>query len=104
MKGASAALEQRVRELQLLHETAGRLTSLLDVRELLPELDEGALGAFFDHYFERVHGYLRRLVREEFVPTSRDTVGVGSRNLLDEYLTGRHLTGWRDGTRRGARG
>ncbi len=40
MKEQSAALEQRVRELQLLHETAARLTSLLDVRELLPEMVE----------------------------------------------------------------
>lgn len=40
MKRGSAALEQRVAELQLLHETAARLTSLLDVRELLPEMVE----------------------------------------------------------------
>ena len=44
MKKAAAALEQRVAELQLLHETAARLTSLLDVRELLPEMVEQLSG------------------------------------------------------------
>ena len=40
MSSERGTLEQRVRELQLLNETAVRLTSLLDARELLPEIIE----------------------------------------------------------------
>ncbi len=36
-----------------------------ELRSLLPELDEGALAAFFDLYFPRIYGYLRRLVHDE---------------------------------------
>lgn len=34
-------------------------------RRLLPERDEVALGKFFDVYFDRIYGYIRRLVVEE---------------------------------------
>ena len=36
-----------------------------DLRRRLPDLDPEALAGFFDLYFPRVYGYLRRLVRDE---------------------------------------
>ncbi|MFT7542950.1 MAG: RNA polymerase sigma-70 factor (ECF subfamily) [Gammaproteobacteria bacterium] len=36
-----------------------------ELRSLLPELDAGALAAFFDLYFPRIYTYLRRLVHDE---------------------------------------
>ena len=35
------------------------------LRRRLPERDPEALAAFFDHFFDRVYGYVRRLVRDE---------------------------------------
>jgi len=37
----------------------------LELRERLPELDPVALESFFDAYFDRVYGYIRRLVNDE---------------------------------------
>ncbi len=42
---------------------AGELS--LELRRRLPQRDTQALGAFFDLYFERVYGYIRRLVQDD---------------------------------------
>ncbi len=42
---------------------AGELSP--ELRRRLPERDTQALGAFFDLYFDRVYGYVRRLVQDD---------------------------------------
>lgn len=62
---------------------------------LLPGLDDGALGAFFDHYFERVHGYLRRLVREEHLAEDlTQEVFLHVHRSLPRYDPARPLSPW----------
>lgn len=66
-----------------------------EVRALLPELDAGALAAFFDHYFERVHGYLRRLVREEHLAEDlTQEVFLHVHRSLPSYDPTRPLSPW----------
>lgn len=65
------------------------------VRAKLPELDPEALQAFFDHYFDRVFGYLRRLVRAEH--TAEDLaqdVFLHIHRALPTYDPTRPLSPW----------
>ena len=66
-----------------------------EIRDRLPELDADALAAFFDHYFERVHGYLRRLVREEHLAEDlTQEVFLHVHRSLPSYDPSRPLSPW----------
>jgi len=65
------------------------------VRARLPELDEGALATFFDHYFDRVYAYLRRLVRSEHVAEDlAQDVFLHLHRALPSYDPARPLGPW----------
>lgn len=65
------------------------------VREGLTRLDPEALQAFFDHYFDRVHGYLRRLVREEHLAEDlTQDVFLHVHRSLPRYDPERPLSPW----------
>lgn len=76
--------------------SAARAPELPDaVRARLPELDPEALGAFFEHYFDRVHGYLRRLVREEHLAEDlTQEVFLHLHRSLPTYDPTRPLSPW----------
>ena len=66
-----------------------------DVRQRLTELDPGALQVFFDQYFDRVHGYLRRLVREEHLAEDlTQEVFLHIHRSLPRYDPARPLSPW----------
>lgn len=65
------------------------------VREALARREPGALETFFDAYFDRVHGYVRRLVREEH--TAEDLtqdVFLHVHRALPTYDPSRPLAPW----------
>lgn len=76
--------------------SSGRAPELdLEVRRRLPELDAGALQAFFDHYFDRVYGYLRRLVREDHLAEDlTQDVFLHVHRSLPSYDPERPLSPW----------
>lgn len=64
-------------------------------RLALPELDPTALEAFFDHYFTRVYGYVRRLVREEHLAEDlTQDVFLHVQKALPSYDPARPLSPW----------
>jgi RNA polymerase sigma-70 factor (ECF subfamily) len=56
-------LDETLREADEPEGSSPRISQAL--LELLPGRDPQALSAFFDAYFDRVYGYVRRLVRDE---------------------------------------
>ncbi|MEZ6018086.1 MAG: RNA polymerase sigma factor [Planctomycetota bacterium] len=65
------------------------------VREALVRRDQAALAAFFDAYFERIHGYIRRLVREEHLAEDlTQDVFLHVHRALDSYDPERPLAPW----------
>lgn len=65
------------------------------VRQGLPDLVPAALEAFFDHYFPRVYGYVRRLVREEHLAEDlTQDVFLHVQRSLPNYDPGRPLSPW----------
>lgn len=66
-----------------------------ELRERLPARDAGALSTFFDHYFERVHGYVRRLVGEEHLAEDLvQEVFLHVHRSLPSYDPARPLSPW----------
>ena len=65
------------------------------MRARLTELDPEALQLFFDHYFDRVHGYVRRLVREEHLAEDlTQDVFLHIHRSLARYDPERPLSPW----------
>lgn len=65
------------------------------VRSRLPGLDEGALATFFDHYFDRVYAFLKRLVRSEHVAEDlAQDVFLHIHRALPSYDPSRPLGPW----------
>ena len=57
--------------------------------------DEVALASFFDHYFDRVYGYVRRLVGEEHLAEDlTQDVFLQLHRSLDSYDPERQLRPW----------
>ena len=66
-----------------------------EVRAGLRERDPAALAAFFDAYFERVHGYVRRLVRDEHVAEDlTQEIFLHVHRALPTYDPSRDLRPW----------
>jgi len=62
---------------------------------LLPERDPQALSSFFDAYFDRVHGYVRRLVRDEHLAEDlTQDVFMHVYRALPTYDPARDLRPW----------
>ena len=67
----------------------------LEVRRLLVARDEGALATFFDHYFNRVYGYVRRLVGEDHLAEDlTQDVFLQLHRSLASYDPTRQLRPW----------
>ena len=67
----------------------------LELRERLPELDPVALDAFFEAYFGRVYGYVRRLVNEEHLAEDlTQDVFLHIHRALPTYDPSRELRPW----------
>lgn len=65
------------------------------LRAALPGLDQEALAAFFDLYFPRVHGYLRRLLRDEHLAEDlTQDVFLHVHRALPSYDPERPLRPW----------
>ena len=66
-----------------------------ELRRKLPERDPAALAAFFDCYFDRVYGYLYRLVRDEHLAEdlSQD-VFLHVQRALHTYDADRPIRPW----------
>jgi len=65
------------------------------IREALVRRDQAALAQFFDAYFDRVHGYIRRLVREEHhAEDLTQDVFLHFHRALDSYDPERPLAPW----------
>jgi RNA polymerase sigma-70 factor (ECF subfamily) len=66
-----------------------------EVRRRLPERDPAALQAFFDHYFDRVWGYVRRMVRDEHLAEDlTQDVFLQVQRALHTYDPERSLRPW----------
>jgi len=66
-----------------------------EVRARLPERDPVALQAFFDAYFDRVYGYIRRLVRDEHLAEDlTQDVFLHVHRAFDTYDATRALKPW----------
>lgn len=64
-------------------------------REALQRGEAEALEAFFDLYFDRIHGYVRRLIREEHVAEDlTQDVFMHVHRSLASYDPGRPLAPW----------
>lgn len=67
----------------------------IKVRSGLPKLDEGSLAVFFDHYFDRVYGYVRRLVRSDHLAEDlTQDVFLHVHRSLPNYDPERPLAPW----------
>jgi len=65
------------------------------VRQALVRREQAALAAFFDAYFERVHGFIRRLVREEHLAEDlTQDVFLHVHRALETYDPERPLAPW----------
>ena len=65
------------------------------VRRKLPGHDPEALQTFFDHYFDRIYGYLRRLVRSEHLAEDlAQEVFLHVHRALPRYDPERPLSPW----------
>jgi RNA polymerase sigma factor (sigma-70 family) len=65
------------------------------VREALVRREPAALATFFDAYFDRVHGYIRRLVREEHLAEDlTQDVFLHVHRALPSYDPARPLAPW----------
>ena len=66
-----------------------------ELRERLVELDPVALEAFFDAYFDRVYGYVRRLVQDEHLAEDlTQDVFLHIHRALHTYDPARELRPW----------
>ena len=66
-----------------------------DVRSALPRLEPEALEAFFEHYFDRVYAYLRRLVGEDHLAEDLvQDVFLHVHRSFPRYDPGRPLSPW----------
>jgi RNA polymerase sigma-70 factor (ECF subfamily) len=76
--------------------TAARLPALTPEQRLgLPARDPAALARFFDLYFERVHGYVRRLVPDEHLAEDlTQDVFLQIYRALPGYDPERELSPW----------
>lgn len=65
------------------------------MRDALARREPSALATFFDAYFDRVHGYVRRLVREEHVAEDlTQDVFLHVHRALPSYDPARPLAPW----------
>jgi RNA polymerase sigma-70 factor (ECF subfamily) len=66
-----------------------------ELRRRLPARDPDALAAFFDAYFDRVYGYVRRLVRDEHLAEDlTQDVFLHVHRAFESYDPGRSLRPW----------
>ena len=74
---------------------AGSLRLPAALRALLPQRDPEALQAFFDRYFDRVYGYVRRLVRDDHLAEDlTQEVFLHVHRALPTYDPSRELRPW----------
>ncbi len=67
----------------------------LDDRRRLRDREEGALAAFFDAYFDRLWGYVRRLVRDEHLAEDlTQEIFLHIHRALESYDPDRPLRPW----------
>ncbi len=66
-----------------------------EVLQALPQLDPEALAQFFDAYFDRVYGYVRRLVRDEHLTEDlTQDIFLHIHRALPSYDPARDLRPW----------